>query len=88
MENKCDKCRNCFADCSSDPIFITEEEAEKYGVPTDLVVSCDCFEAIDDDFSEEEDDIETEDVEEWDEDLLDDSTDDEPDEDLSPSRRD
>lgn len=43
IKNKCDTCRNCFQDCQSDPIFITEEEAQVEGVPADLVKECDCY---------------------------------------------
>ena len=43
IKNMCDTCRNCFQDCQSDPIFITEEEAQVEGVPADFVKECDCY---------------------------------------------
>ena len=83
IKNMCDTCRNCFADCQSDPVFISEEEAQVEGVPADLVKECDCYVSDsaedpltnDEDF-EDDDDILT------DEDLLDDE-DFEGDEDLA-----
>lgn len=87
IKNKCDTCRNCFQDCQSDPVFITDEEASAEGVPADLVKECDCYVPEDlgspliSDDEEEYDDDDDDDIL-TDEDLLDDD-DFEGDEDLA-----
>lgn len=85
IKNKCDTCRNCFQDCQSDPVFITDEEASVEGVPADLVKECDCYVPEDDGSileDEDEDDFDFDDDILTDEDLLDDD-DFEGDEDLA-----
>lgn len=43
MTNKCDSCRNCFADCQSQPTFIDEDTAAAENLPLDMVVECDAY---------------------------------------------
>lgn len=43
MTNKCDSCRNCFADCQSQPTFIDEDTAAAENLPLDIVVECDAY---------------------------------------------
>lgn len=43
MTNKCDSCRNCFADCQSQPTFIDEDTAAAENLPLDVVVECDAY---------------------------------------------
>lgn len=42
-EHKCNKCRNVFPDCSSDPVFVSEDIAAAENIPEDTIVDCDCF---------------------------------------------
>ena len=43
MTSKCESCRNCFADCQSEPTFIDEDKASAENLPLDIVVECDAY---------------------------------------------
>jgi hypothetical protein len=43
IEHKCNKCRNVFPDCSSDPVFVSEDIAATENIPEDTILDCDCF---------------------------------------------
>ena len=75
MKNLCESCRNCFTDCSSDPVFVSEDEAAANNVPEDTVKECDVY--VPEDSSEDEDYFEDDDDDDVlsDEDLLDDDED-------------
>ena len=68
MKCLCQSCRNCFADCSSDPVFVSEDEAAANNVPEDCVKECDVYvpeEASSDDDDDDDDDDDFEDDSDW-----------------------